>query len=242
MMVAAAPFRSRKNLTLPAPEITCWTMIDAASQGLRLEREQFARRYQVPVRAYLTNCWRGSPMFQFVDDAVQEVFLECFRDDGPLSRVDRNRAGGFRPYLYGVVRNVSRGMERRQKGGAPRQNENQIDLDGVASEETALSQVFDRAWSQSVMQQAAERQAELARIAGDEAVRRVELLRLRFQEGLAVREIARRWNVEAADLHREQTKARHEFQAALMEVLAIHHPGSDAEVRHEAETLLSMLG
>ncbi len=217
-------------------------MIDAASRGRRRERDQFARRYQGPVRAYLANCWRGSPMLQFVDDAVQEVFVECFRHDGPLSRVDRNRAGGFRPYLYGVVRNVARSMERRQQYGVPRPNGNPIDMDGVASDETELSKIFDRAWAQSIMQQAAERQAELARIAGDEAVRRVELLRLRFQEGLAVREIARRWNVDAAQLHREQTKARREFQAALLEVLAFHFPGSDAEVRLEAEALLAMLG
>ena len=92
------------------------------------------------------------------------------------------------------------------------------------------------------MQQAAERQAERAGIAGDKAVRRVELLKLRFQEGLTIREIAQLWHVDAADLHREQTKARREFQTALLDVLAFHCPGSDAEVQREAEALLVMLG
>jgi hypothetical protein len=39
---------------------------------------------------------------------------------------------------------------------------------------------------------------------------------------------------------REQV-ARHEFKAALLEVVAFHHPGSPAEVEQEAATLLKVL-
>ena len=42
-----------------------------------------------------------------LEDVVQEVFVTCFKEDGPLSRADPERPGGFRAYLYGVVRNVA---------------------------------------------------------------------------------------------------------------------------------------
>jgi hypothetical protein len=66
-------------------------------------------------------------------------------------------------------------------------------------------------------------------------------LRLRFEESLPIRAIAERWGVVAAELHRAYAKARQEFRAALLEVVAFHHPGSPAEVEHEATSLLSAL-
>ena len=57
-------------------------MIDAAASGMSGEREAFARCYEPVVRAYLTDRWRNSPLLNEVDDALQEVFLECFKQDG----------------------------------------------------------------------------------------------------------------------------------------------------------------
>jgi RNA polymerase sigma-70 factor (ECF subfamily) len=73
-------------------------------------------------------------------------------------------------------------------------------------------------------------------------VRRVELLRLRFQEGLPIRDIATRWQTDAAVLHHEYARAREEFRAALLEVVAFYHPGTAAEVERECANLLSLLG
>jgi RNA polymerase sigma-70 factor (ECF subfamily) len=70
----------------------------------------------------------------------------------------------------------------------------------------------------------------------------VELLRLRFQEGLPIREIARRWQIEAAVVHHEYAKARQEFKAALLQVLAFHHPGSAADIEQQCSDLLAILG
>jgi hypothetical protein len=53
-------------------------------------------------------------------------------------------------------------------------------------------------------------QAEATARSGDRAVRCVELLRLRFQEGLPIRDIATRWNEDAAKLHHEFATARDE--------------------------------
>jgi len=67
------------------------------------------------------------------------------------------------------------------------------------------------------------------------------LLRLRFEEGLPIRAIAQRWDIPAAELHHAYARARQEFRAALLEVVAFHHPGSPVEVEQEAASLLAAL-
>ena len=116
-----------------------------------------------------------------------------------------------------------------------------VDHDAVASDETHLSLLIDSAWAQSIMRQAADLQAEHAHKSGDKAMRRVELLRLRFREGLPIREIARLWDEDATKLHHEYAKARQEFRAALTEIVAFHHVGSPETVRKECANLLEML-
>ena len=91
------------------------------------------------------------------------------------------------------------------------------------------------------MTEAARLQRQQADKRGPEAVRRVELLRLRFEEGLPIRTIARRWGVPAAELHHAYARARQEFREALLKIVAFHHPGSPAEVEQEAASLLNAL-
>jgi len=226
---------------MPASQTTCWTMIDAAARGSRHDREVFAQCYESVIRSYLKARWRDSALVQAIDDAVQEVFLECFRGDGPLARADRASDGGFRPFFFGVVRNVARRVESRRSADR-KQQQSGIDLDAIAGRDAHLSRVFDRRWAESIMRRAADRQAERARESGDAAVRRVELLRLRFHEGLPIREIARRWEEDAAKLHHEYATARREFKAALLEIVAFHHTGPPKAVQQECATLLEMLG
>src|SRR5581483_5964729 len=111
------------------------------------------------------------------------------------------------------------------------------DLDAIPDDHSSLSRVFDRAWAKAILREAARVQEERARAAGERALRRVELLRLRFHEGLPIREIARRWNVEAAGLHHEYARAREEFRAALLDVVAFHHAGGAGAVEEECRKL-----
>lgn len=222
-------------------ETTCWTVIRGAAGGDARDRGVFAQYYRGAVEAYLRARWGGKRIGQEVADAVQEVFVECFREGGALEKVDSDRPGGFRAFLYGVVRNVA--MRYEQKAGRRRE---EAGMSGVLSEQAdtedaRLSRVFDRAWAQSLMRQAAVRQAEVARDRGEDAVRRVELLRMRFQEGLPIREIAAVWGVDATQLHREYAKARKEFREALIEVVRFHSPGSPGDVERESAALLAML-
>jgi RNA polymerase sigma-70 factor (ECF subfamily) len=219
---------------MPTSESTCWTVIRAAAAGSPSEREEFARRYLGVVRAYLGARWRGSSLHANFDDAVQEVFVECFRQGGVLEAAGDGRVPGFRAFFYGVLRNVARRFETRpRRPAAP--------LPEIAADEASLSQLFERSWAQAIMAEAARLQRRRAGERGPEAVRRVELLRLRFEENLPIRTIAERWGIPAAGLHHAYAKARQEFRAALLEVVAFHHPGSPSDVEQEAAGLLKAL-
>jgi RNA polymerase sigma-70 factor (ECF subfamily) len=210
-------------------------MIRGAAAGARRDREEFVRRYASVIRAYLCARWRGSPNLRELDDAMQEVFLDCFRVDGALTRVESGREGGFRAFLYGVVRNVARRVEHaRARSGRP--------LDGTTEPPAtgdSFSDIFDRAWARALVRQAGRRQASLARDAGPDAVRRVDLLRLRFEEGLPIVDIARRWEEDPARLHHEYATARREFRRALHEVVLEHHRTTPAEVEAECARILA---
>lgn len=225
---------------MSGPLTTCWTLIRAAAGGSARDRDEFARRYAPVLRAYLGARWRGSPLLQDLDDAVQDVFVECFRPAGALDRLDPSRGSGFRAFLYGVARNVALRRESRRPrehppaAGAP--------LEAVPDDHTSLSRVFDRAWAKAILREAARLQEDRARAAGEAALRRVELMRLRFHQDLPIRDIARRWGADAAVVHHEYAKAREEFRAALREVVAFHHGDNPAEVEDECRKLLALLG
>jgi RNA polymerase sigma-70 factor (ECF subfamily) len=215
-------------------ESTCWTVIRAAAAGSPADRDELARRYLGVVRAYLAARWRGSNLLPDLDDAVQEVFVECFRQGGVLEAAGDGRVPGFRAFLYGVVRNVARRFESRPvRAAGP--------LPDIPANEKSLSRLFERSWAQAIMIEAAQLQRQQADESGPEAVQRVEVLRLRFEENLPIRTIAERWGVPAARLHHAYALARQEFKAALLKVVAFHHPRSPAEVEQEAASLLKAL-
>src|SRR6516165_1713777 len=130
---------------------TCWTIIRAAAAGSPSDREELARRYLGVVRAYLAARWRGAALLPECDDAVQEVFVECFRQGGALEAAGDGRVPSFRAFLYGVVRNVARRFEsqpRRPAGTLPE----------IAANETSLSRLFERSCDREIMTEAAQLQ------------------------------------------------------------------------------------
>lgn len=213
-------------------------MLRRAARGEPEDREEFARLYEPAVRAYLRARWRGNLWIQDVDDVVQNVFLACFGEHGVLERADADRPGGFRAFLYGVARNKALDWERRSSRARVGSLEDQGGPGDPVADQDSLGVAFDRAWARALLQEAAVRQEELAE-AKDEAARsRVELLRLRFNDGLPIREIAKRWGVERDHLHHEYARARREYQTALAEVVAYHHPeATPAEVDRECRRL-----
>ncbi|MEN8149016.1 MAG: sigma-70 family RNA polymerase sigma factor [Planctomycetota bacterium] len=217
---------------------TSWTLIQGAVAGIDESRDELARRYRPVVMAYLRTRWRGSLLIDEAEDAAQEVLLDLLRPDGALSRLDPRRAGGFRSYFYGVIRNVALRFEerRRRRRESPRGSGSRFDLS--AAEETTVSEAFDRAWAASVLDQAARIHVATARETGPDAARRVELLRLKFAEGLPIREIAGLWGEEPERVHREYAKARREFKRALFEVVGSLQPDRPEKVEEECARLL----
>lgn len=220
---------------------TCWTVIRGAADGSDAERSLFVATYTPVIRAYLLARWRVSSLAQNVDDAVQEVFLSCFAAGGALARADSTLPGGFRAFLFGIVRNVARKIEKREARRRAEPLDSWLAANGVVADDASPSRLFDRAWAAAIVREAAEVQRRAAETQGADALRRVEILRLRFREDLPIREIAARWNEDAARLHHEYARARREFQEALVEVIRFHSPGPRSQALDEALGLLELL-
>jgi len=221
-------------------EETCWMLIRNAAGGDRAARSLFAHTYLPVVRAYLAARWQTKLERNDIDDAVQDTFIDCFR--AALGRADPGKPGRFRTFLYAVVRNVARRYEERRALNRVRVAPNEAVARGHPAGEERLSHAFDRAWTRELLRRAAARQRARAR-EGDEAARmRVELLRLRFAENLPIREIARLRGEDAARVHHEYARARREFKQALLEEVAVHHPGTPGAIERECAALLSLVG
>jgi RNA polymerase sigma-70 factor (ECF subfamily) len=217
------------------PDVTCWTLIRDAASGDAAARDRFARVYLSVVRAYLGSWWGGVIGPPDVDDAAQDVFVECFRAGGVLERADPNRAT-FRAFLLGAARNVARRHEAR-KPFAARLPAN------LPADDTSPAAAFDRAWARALLREAGRIQQVRAGRAGPAAARRVQLLWLRFGDGLPIRDIAARWGDDPARLHHEYALARDEFRAALREAVAFHDPAATAgEIDRACESLVSLVG
>jgi len=209
---------------------TIWIEIDRARRGEGDALSLFAHRYEPVVRAYLAARWRSSRLLGDVDDTVQEVFVDIL--NGALRRADPDRP--FRPFLYGVVKNVALRVEERQA----RNRAVQLESEGaraLESDDATASQIFERAWAETLVQEAKDLQAR--RASSDEAAaRRVELLELRFGDRLPIRTIAERFGEDPDRVHRQYAQARLEFLRALREVVRRHHGvsanGVEAECRH----------
>src|SRR5271166_2096254 len=124
---------------MSASESTCWTVIRAAAAGSPADREELARRYLGVVRAYLAVRWRGSGWRGDLDDATQEMFVECFRKGGVLEAAEAGRVSGFRAFLYGVIRNIARRFESRPVRATD-------PLPEIAADEASQSHLFERTW------------------------------------------------------------------------------------------------
>jgi RNA polymerase sigma-70 factor (ECF subfamily) len=189
------------------------------------------------VRAYLEARWRGDGRADRIDDAVQEVFLDCFRRGGALARVDPARPQRFRAYLYGMARVVALRFERESRVRRRHVPRGESAVEAAHSPDESLARVFDRAWATALLRRAARLQEK--RAVEEAARRRVELLRLRFSEGLPIRDVAARWNVDAAWLHHQYATARDEFRAALLDVARMEYGKADVEA--ECARLLGFL-
>ncbi len=222
-----------------AEPTTCWQLVHRAAAGHERDRAAFAARYLPLVRCYFEQRWRNWPIAQETPDAVQDVFVECCCADGPLARADPTR-GRFRALLVGVTANVARRYEERAARRKERAPDETAFLQNQPAREARLSQLFDRQWAEEIMAQTAALMRR--RACAPDAVERFEILRLRFQEGVPIREIAARWDRPARAVHDAYAKARREFYACLREIVAINGTASGPHLDEECRQLLALLG
>lgn len=219
------------------PQDTCWTVVRAATNGDRTARSTFGKFYQGTIRGFFRTRWHTGVLRTDIDDAVQEVFVECLKPGGVLDRADPER-GDFRGLLFGVSRNVARRFEERARGRL--QPEDSSWLRKLASDEAGQETHFDRDWARTLIQQGRRRQRELAMADGESGRQRLELLQRRFQNDEAIRDIATRWGLPAPRVHQIYRNAREEFYRCLREVVGRHAPhGADLDA--ECRRLLALL-
>ncbi|MCB9872478.1 MAG: sigma-70 family RNA polymerase sigma factor, partial [Planctomycetes bacterium] len=201
-------------------------MIRRAIGGDEQARDEFARIHYALVHAFLRRRWQGTTAMNGLDDAVQDVFLDCLRPDGALSRVDFARLHSIRAFLLGITVRVARRHERRR--ASRRQHQRPMaDPNAVVESRPSVAQQLDRVWARALVQRALARLDHLAEV-DPRRQRRVALLRLRYIEDIPLRELAEVWSVDPAWLHHEHSTARRELSGALRTVLA-----GVLRVRHE---------
>lgn len=219
---------------------TSWDLIQSAARGDSEARQRFAERYEDVAVGYFGARWRGTSLEREVEDAAQEVFLDCLRDDGALQRADPAR-GEFRGFLHGIVRNVALRFERQHGQARAGHVDLGSGLQSLPGDDSAASRVFDREWGRSILRLAMRLHRERAAEQGPEHVRRVELLRQRFEEGRPIRDIAVLWQVDAAWLHHEFARARRDFKRSLAVALGLDLAADPARLDAEVSRLWDAL-
>ncbi len=209
-------------------------MIDDAASGDTDARSIFASTYAPVVRAALNARWKVQHLSAHIDDAVQDVFVELLRDGGAIGKADRSRPEGFRAFLFGVTRNVARRYEQQRRKTAELITEPE-------DPDARLSVSFDMAWARTMLQLAVEDLQDRAMREGDDAMRRVDLLRRRFQDGLPIRTIAALWDVDPQKVHHAYAAARKEFERSLERIVRDHGALTIGEDESSWKSLLAHL-
>ncbi len=217
---------------------TCWSEVLLAAGGDRSMRQVFCQRYEPVIRAYLAARWRLPRDHDDVSDAAQEVFVHCLRDGGALGRVDPSAPGGLRAFLYGVTARTAAQIERQRarwgRDGGPRD----FDAAGIEGNEATLSHAFDRAWATMLAREALREQRRLAAAGNDRMRLRLYCLEQRLVHGRWPRDIATHLDVtpqRASELLREGMR---DYRAALLSVMAAHHPEeTERELERRCEEL-----
>ena len=190
---------------------------------------ELVRRHFASVYVFLR-----SKASEHVDDLIQKTFLGCVK---ARDRIDEQRS--FRAYLFGIVRNVAKQFEKRrgrQRVADP------VEVAQVTAREQAQSRAFDKAWALTMMRMAGELMEARAEADTGAARLRIELLRLRFQKGLPIREIAIRWEMDPDAVHRAYALARDEFHSCLRATVRDHAVRTDGDLDAECRRILVQMG
>ena len=222
---------------------TCWSVVLGAAAGETWDREAFSRIYGPVIRRYLAARWRAPVDDPEIEDATQEVFVQIFKPHGALGNLEPTRPGGFRAYLFGIVRNVALMVERSDRRRQRRVGtESAFEAEPPVADETTMSQVFDREWLEAITREAKELMTRRwkTRCSGQDHAR---LLERRYADGIAPRDIATEMGCSVETVYEALRRAKEEYRTALLDVLGAHHPNeSRAQLEQRCADLSQQLG
>ena len=216
-------------------QLSSWALVGLIGENVPDAAREFAFRYDRFVRRVLTKRWLGTIYRTHFDDAVQDVFVECFKPGGVLAKADSSRGGAFRSLLFRVTCNVAARYER---------NHNR-DLRLISKELTDTHGEDSGAFLQITREEVAEVVSEaLRRMSQHTAVEvreRAQLLIQHSCDGQKIIHLAGGDTETAERLHRQHSKAKREFQTFLSEVIQSHYRAPPEDVETILKELLGSL-
>ncbi len=193
-----------------------WRMVQAAAEGDERARATFAQRYGNTVQRWLWFRWRHTPLRSYVDDAVQDVFVECLKPRGALSHVHPELAPhGFDAFLRGVVHHVACRVERSEARNFRHRRRLIEGAIPPAPPRLGSPEQLDHRWAQERIRTALR---ELDRQSPPMAHSLREFLRMHFEKELTVREIAALWREPVNRVHELRRRACRRFRECLLRV------------------------
>jgi RNA polymerase sigma factor (sigma-70 family) len=197
----------------------------AAAGGDPTEQAVFAAVYGELVRKWLWFRWRHGPLRGLIEDAVQEVFVECLRPGGALQHLDPGRAvHGPAAFLRGVVQHVAQRIERSEARRLRTIRERLADSPTVRPDPPEQG---DADWARARIATALDMLDRGDRASPPHRSLR-QFLRLHFEDGLPVRAIARLWHEPAQRVQETRRRACRRFRDCLVRVVQGKDPGHQA--------------
>lgn len=195
-----------------------WLEAQAAAAGDEQARNSFWNRHVRAVRMWLWFRWSHRSLRSFVEDAAQEVFLECFRPGGALAHMDARKAQhGVVAFLRGIVRNVAHRIERTQARDFEHRRRLAVAAATPAPADAGAAEQIDRAWEHDRVMAAL---ALLDQEDPPDGMRHTlrEFLHAHFEDGLPVRKIAAAWQEKPEHVHELRRRACRRFRECLHRV------------------------
>jgi RNA polymerase sigma-70 factor (ECF subfamily) len=227
---------------MPDFESTAWDVIDAAAAGDQSARASFVEHYRPGIRKLLQARWINAADRENLDDAVQDVLVECLKTGGVLDKAEQRPTTDFRSFLKTVVRHVAGRYEYRRNRTRALHSDRTLNEGEHAAQPSTASRKLDRDWARELLRATAAEQARRAQQLGAAARLRVDILRLRFEAGKSMRDIAKVLELDPAYVHHQFAKAKQDFHRALLRVLKTRRPGADdVELERECRELIGLL-
>ncbi|MCR9244706.1 MAG: hypothetical protein NXI31_06725 [bacterium] len=189
--------------------------IDTLTPGDRQAVCAFCEHYLPIVKRHLRALWRDSTMDANVDDATQDVFVECLRSNGALSRLDVGRGHGLAAYVRGITRNIAARLGRRRARECRRCYLSNDLVSHTPDRTPDGLELLDRTCSATAVREAVARLDREPAVPGHSLG---ELVRLHFGGNQPVREIAKGWEVRPARVHEARRRACQHLRKLLLRV------------------------